>query len=65
MRIEVNGEEREIAASTLAALLAELGYVELPVATAVNLAFVRGADRAATPLREGDKVEIVSPKQGG
>jgi len=65
MRIRVNGEEREVAAATLEALLAELGYEDGPYATALNLDFVRGMDRGKTALSEGDKVEIVSPKQGG
>lgn len=65
MRINVNGQMREVAALTLEALLAELDYEDQTVATALNQAFVRGKDRAATPLREGDAVEIVSPRQGG
>ena len=50
---------------TLAALLQELEYDERHVATALNQAFVRKADRAETKLREGDRIEIVSPRQGG
>ena len=65
MRINVNGRMREVAALTLVALLAELEYADQTVATALNQEFVRGKDRAATPLREGDAVEIVSPRQGG
>jgi sulfur carrier protein len=65
MRINVNGRMREVAALTLEALLAELDYENQPLATALNQEFVRGKDRAATPLREGDAVEIVSPRQGG
>ncbi|HMK91331.1 MAG TPA: sulfur carrier protein ThiS [Methylocystis sp.] len=65
MRVEVNGETRDVEAATLARLLAELGYGEGPVATAVNHEFVRARDREETPLRDGDAVEIVSPRQGG
>jgi sulfur carrier protein len=65
MRIEINGERREVAAETLAALLQELEYDERHVATALNQAFVRKVDRAETKLREGDRIEIVSPRQGG
>jgi sulfur carrier protein len=65
MRISVNGETRDAAATTLADLLQELGYEDQIVATALNQNFVRGADRAATPVREGDAVEIVAPRQGG
>lgn len=65
MRIEVNGEAREVEAPTLALLLTELGYGDRLVATALNQAFIRAKDRGETPLRDGDAVEIVSPRQGG
>ena len=65
MRISVNGKAREVDAVTLAALLAELDYGAAVVATAINQSFVRAVDRAGTTLREGDAVEIVSPRQGG
>lgn len=65
MRISVNGRAHEVAAATLAALLVELDYGEAVVATALNQTFVRAVDRAATPLKDGDAVEVVSPRQGG
>jgi sulfur carrier protein len=65
MQIRVNGKELDVAATTLAALLAELDYEGRTVATAVNQAFVRATDRAATKLGAGDAVEILVPKQGG
>ena len=65
MLIRINGEPREVASATLHALLGELDYGGATVATALNQSFVRAADRAATPLAEGDAVEIVSPRQGG
>lgn len=65
MRIRVNGEPLDVAATTLERLLAELGYGEKTVATAVNQEFVRGKDRGETLLRENDAVEIVTPRQGG
>lgn len=65
MRIRVNGKPREVEAATLAALLAELDYAGLTVATALNQTFVRAVDREGTALAEGDAVEIVSPRQGG
>jgi sulfur carrier protein len=61
----VNGEPAATAATTLAELLSELGYVEGQVATALNGAFVPRQARAATALAAGDKVEIVAPRQGG
>lgn len=65
MRIHVNGKPLEVAAKTLDALLRELDYEDRVVATALNLDFIRRADRATTSLKEGDAVEIVVPRQGG
>jgi sulfur carrier protein len=65
MRIEVNGKTLDVAAETLAALLRELDYDDCHVATALNQAFVRRTDRSATKLNDGDRIEIVSPRQGG
>jgi len=64
-RLTVNGEAREVAASTLAALLDELGYGGQKVATAVNGDFVPERTREALELAVDDAVEIVSPRQGG
>jgi sulfur carrier protein len=63
--IQLNGERVEIAARTLAELVAVQGFAETAVATAVNGAFVPRQARAATQLAQGDKVEIVAPRQGG
>ncbi|WP_297295035.1 sulfur carrier protein ThiS [uncultured Methylovirgula sp.] len=65
MQIRVNGKAHEVAATTLAALLAELDYQDKLVATAVNQTFIRVADRPSTPLSPGDAVEILVPRQGG
>ncbi|HYA81657.1 MAG TPA: sulfur carrier protein ThiS [Methylocystis sp.] len=65
MRIEVNGEARDVRSPTLALLLEELGLADRQVATALNREFVRAKDRDDTQLRDGDAVEIVSPRQGG
>jgi sulfur carrier protein len=65
MRIQVNGRPREVESSTLEALLRELGYEDQKVGTALNQEFVRDRDRDRTTLREGDAVEIVTPRQGG
>jgi len=65
MKIVVNGEIFEAQSSDLNALLNELDYEPALVATAVNESFVRGKERAKTPLREGDRVEILTPRQGG
>lgn len=63
--VVVNGEPTETDAATLAALVASLGFAEAQVATALNGAFVARGQRAATLLGDGDKVEIVAPRQGG
>lgn len=65
MKIMVNGEPREIAAATLNDALAELGYGDAKVATALNESFVAAAARAGRPLADGDRLEILAPRQGG
>lgn len=66
-RIElvVNGRKAESAARTLAALIEEQGLGGATVATALNGQFVPEARRATTALDGGDRVEIVSARQGG
>jgi sulfur carrier protein len=65
MHIHVNGKPLEVAAATLGALLRELDYDDGAIATALNQDFVRKTDRGKTPLKEGDAVEILVPRQGG
>lgn len=65
MKIIVNGKAFETDASTLTALLDELGKGAAKVATSVNEAFVARQQRADHSLHEGDRVEIVAPRQGG
>jgi sulfur carrier protein len=65
MRILLNGEPRDIAAATLDAALDETGLGAAKVATAVNGAFVPASARHDTPLSEDDRVEVLSPMQGG
>lgn len=63
--IELNGEPIATAAATLADLLDEKGYNGAVVATALNGTFLPKGLRAATPLSDGDAVEVVAPMQGG
>jgi sulfur carrier protein len=63
--IHVNGEASETRARSLADLVAERGFAETAVATALNGEFVARHARAATQLSPGDRVEIVAPRQGG
>lgn len=65
MRLVVNGEEQDIEAVTLATALAALELKDATVATALNGEFVPKRARESTPLRDGDRIEIVAPRQGG
>ena len=65
MKIIVNGEAVQSDARTLAALLEELGKGNAKVATAVNEGFVPAGVRDQITLNEGDRVEVVAPRQGG
>lgn len=65
MRLIVNGSALEVEAETLLGALEALDYADAKVATAVNGAFVPAAARAARLLAEGDRIEIVAPRQGG
>jgi sulfur carrier protein len=65
MKITLNGEAVEIRSATLADALAELGYVDAQVATAVNEEFVARGARAMRALAADDRVEVVAPRQGG
>jgi sulfur carrier protein len=64
-RILVNGEQLATAAATLAALVEELGFHGVRIATARNGDFVPERSRADTALRAGDQIEIVTPRHGG
>ncbi|MER9362873.1 sulfur carrier protein ThiS [Mesorhizobium sp. M0500] len=65
MKLMVNGEAHEVAATTLAELLAALDYEGDWLATAVNSDLVHKANRAEFQLNDGDRIEILSPMQGG
>lgn len=65
MTLIINGEEQDVAATTLAALLDALEYEGEWLATAVNGELVHREDRAAFTLGERDRIEILSPMQGG
>ena len=65
MKIIVNGENTEVQATTLDQLLVELGYGDSRVATAVNGTFVAKGHRTDYILGEADRLEVVTPRQGG
>jgi sulfur carrier protein len=65
MRVTVNGEPRDIASSHLDALLAELEYEGTHFAIALNYDVLPKSRWAQTPIRSGDEIEIITPRQGG
>jgi sulfur carrier protein len=66
-RLTVNGVDEEVAATTVAQLLADRGIdpVARFLAVALNGAVVRRTEWPAAALKSGDAVEIVRPLQGG
>ena len=66
MKIQLNGEQRELAVGiTLAGLLEELELESRNVAIEVNLDVVPRARHAEHVLNDGDQVEIVTLVGGG
>ena len=65
MRVTVNGEQREIAAQRVDALLAELEYEGSHFAIAVNYDVLPKSRWAETALKAGDEIEVITPRQGG
>ena len=65
MRIVLNGDAFEVAAASLDQVLSELGYADSSIATAVNGTFIPKARRCDKVLRDGDRIEVVAPMQGG
>jgi sulfur carrier protein len=65
MRVIVNGEQREIASGSVDALLGELEYEGTHFAVALNFDVLPRSQWAQTPLKNGDEIEIITPRQGG
>ncbi len=65
MSVVVNGQATLTSARSLSQLVAEQDQGEGKIATAVNGNFVPAERRATTELAAGDRIEIVSPRQGG
>ncbi len=63
--LTVNGETRTTLAETLAELITGENFGETRVATALNGAFVPARARASRRLEAGDRIEILSARQGG
>jgi sulfur carrier protein len=65
MRVIINGEQREIAATRVDALLGELDYEGTHFAIALNYDVLPRSRWAETALKTGDEIEIITPRQGG
>lgn len=65
MRIQVNGDTRDVAATTVLALVEELGFDVRKVAVERNLAIVPKSLHAETRLEDGDRIELVQFVGGG
>ena len=65
MRIQVNGDTREIAARTVLGLVEELGFDVRKVAVERKLSIVPKSLHATTPLEDGDRIELVQFVGGG
>src|SRR6202022_419648 len=65
MRMTVNGEPREILSASVDALLSELEYQGTHFAIAVNYDVLPKSKWAQTPIKNGDEIEIITPRQGG
>lgn len=66
MKLVLNGAPREAPAlATVADLSAWLGLPAFGTAIELNGSVIRKAEHSATPLREGDRLEIVKLVGGG
>ena len=65
MVLTINGEYQEVAATTIPALLNELDYDGEFLVVAVNHDVVQRRRWSEVELKAGDRIEIVTPRQGG
>ncbi|ESQ94342.1 thiamine biosynthesis protein ThiS [Asticcacaulis benevestitus DSM 16100 = ATCC BAA-896] len=65
VKILLNGEEREVTATTLTALIDEIGLEGRKVAIEKNLEIVPRSTYLSTAIADGDRVEIVHFVGGG
>ena len=66
MRVQVNGETREIeSGATVIGLLRALGLADRPVAVERNTEIVPRALHETTVLEDGDRLELVQFVGGG
>jgi sulfur carrier protein len=65
MKIKVNGQMHNSAATQLTAILVELGFTSSAIATVVNGDFIPREAREGLVLKDGDQLEVLAPMQGG
>ncbi|MCB1519244.1 MAG: sulfur carrier protein ThiS [Hyphomicrobiaceae bacterium] len=65
IEVYVNAEPARLRPGSLADVLGQLGYGGAKVATALNGEFVPERSRATSPISPGDRIEILSARQGG
>lgn len=65
MDVVVNGRTVTTSAHFVSELVADQAFSGQKVATALNGQFVAEVRRATTALNPGDRIEIVSARQGG
>ncbi len=65
MKIMLNGEERETASQNLHQLINELQLEKRTIAIELNLNVIPRSEYAKTPLKEGDRIEVVHMIGGG
>ena len=65
MDVMLNGKKIETSARSLEELINEQELGDQKIATALNGQFVAASARSGAQLHDGDKIEIVSPRQGG
>jgi len=65
MLVTLNGEQREVQATSVAALMLELDCTGGHYAVALNYDVVPRGKWDATAVNAGDEIEILTPRQGG
>ena len=65
MVLTINGEHQEVAATTIPDLLQELDYEGEFLVVAVNHDVVQRRRWDEVELKAGDRIEILTPRQGG
>ncbi|MFZ4696099.1 MAG: sulfur carrier protein ThiS [Verrucomicrobiia bacterium] len=65
MKVIVNGEERETPSPTVARLLEEWSLLPSQVAVEHNKVVLFRQELEKTPLRDGDRIEIIRVVAGG